>query len=118
MFHIVNNSIFENSQKSISVSDRGFTLGHGLFETILSINGNIPFLNYHWERLIESAEKIFITIDTSFEEFRFQIQRLLEANKLLETYASVRVTVTHGEANRGIFPIDPIKPNIRKEYSH
>tara|TARA_R110002126_G_scaffold290506_2_gene447655 strand:- start:40017 stop:40889 length:873 start_codon:yes stop_codon:yes gene_type:complete len=112
MFHIVNNSIFENSQKSINVSDRGFTLGHGLFETILSVNGNLPFLNYHWERLIKSAEKIFIKIDLSYEEFRFQIQRLLESNKLLETYASVRLTVTHGEANRGIFPIDPIKPNI------
>lgn len=111
MQHIVNTTIFNNNP-SISVYDRGFTLGHGIFETILVVNGKIPFLEYHWSRANESAKKLYINLNISFDDFKYQINRLLEINNLMNDIASIRVTITHGEAARGVFPTSPTEPNI------
>jgi len=111
MQHIVNTTIFNNNP-SISVYDRGFTLGHGIFETILVVNGKIPLLEYHWSRANESAKKLYIDINISYEDFKYQINRLIKVNNLMNDIASIRVTITHGEAARGIFPTSPTEPNI------
>jgi len=52
-------NIFIN-KKTISINDRAFNYGDGLFETILVKNNKIIYLNEHVKRLHEGCDIIFI----------------------------------------------------------
>ena len=52
-------NIFIN-KKTISINDRAFNYGDGLFETILVKNNQIIYLNEHVKRLHEGCDIIFI----------------------------------------------------------
>lgn len=118
---IYNGKITPLSYPCIKHNDRGFTLGHGLFETILVNKSAIPALDYHWHRLAISAPLIGITIPFSKQELTEMLYELIEKNNLQGKIASARVTVTHGESARGILPVTPLEPNFVisvSEYSH
>lgn len=108
---IFNGNIVPSDQPCIKHNDRGFTLGHGLFETMLIKNGAIPALDYHWQRLEASAPLIGIAIPFTLQELESMLERLIEQNDLQHKLAGARVTVTHGESERGIFPLQKPKPN-------
>jgi len=72
---------------------------------------SFPALDYHWSRLKTSCELIGINIPFSKKIFAEQLQQLININELHGRIASVRLTLTHGEAARGILPsVDP-EPN-------
>ena len=96
----------------INYNDRGFTLGHGLFETILIKKNIAPALDYHWRRLESSAPVIDIIIPFSRQELEAMLQELIIVNNLQHKIAGARVTITHGEAARGILPPCPPQPNF------
>lgn len=109
---IVNKNIVQSDQPCIKHNDRGFTLGHGLFETILVKKGLIPALDYHWKRLQASALIAGIVLPFSYNELESMIHQLIEGNNLQNTIAGARVTITHGEAARGLLPLHAPKPNF------
>lgn len=118
---IFNGKTIPSSQACIKHNDRGFTLGHGLFETILVKKGAFPALDYHWHRLETSAPLIGITVPFSRQELVEMLNALIEANNLQQKIAGARVTLTHGESARGILPATPPSPNFVIsvfEYSH
>ena len=88
----------------INAQDRSFTLGHGLFETMFVNQGDIPAFSYHWERLNASAPKIDIKLPFSQNQLKTFINEVVEENDLAHQAIGVRVTVSHGEAPRGIWP--------------
>lgn len=96
----------------IPSNDRGFTLGHGLFETILVVNNSIPALPYHWKRLTASAALIDIAIPFSYSALKAMIVKLITVNKLQDKLAGARLSLTQGEAERGILPAYPPAPNF------
>ena len=96
----------------ISHNDRGFTLGHGLFETILIKKNAYPALDYHWKRMDASAPILGITLPFSREELESMLNQLIINNNLQEKLAGARVTITHGEAARGILPVQTPPPNF------
>lgn len=99
---IVNGEKVPHDSMCISAFDRGITLGHGLFETILINNGCTPLINYHWERLVASAKLININIPFTRTELEHMIQELIDLNELRGANGGVRLTVTDGVAPRGI----------------
>lgn len=109
---IYNKRIVSSNEPCISYSDRGFTLGHGLFETILVKKGAFPTLDYHWKRLVASAQILGITLPFSCEELESMLTELIIQNNLQDKLASARVTITHGEAARGILPLQAPNPNF------
>lgn len=109
---IFNKNIVPSNQPCIKYNDRGFTLGHGLFETILVKNGSIPVLDYHWKRLEASASIMGIVIPFSYQELELMIHQLIERNSLQDTLAGVRLTLTNGESARGILPSATPQPNF------
>ena len=87
-------------------------MGHGLFETILVKKGSLPALDYHWKRLQASTTIVGITLPFSYSELESMIHQLIVHNNLQHTIAGARVTITHGEAERGLLPAHPPKPNF------
>lgn len=108
----MNNQIVPAENPCIRHNDRGFTLGHGLFETILVKKSAIPALDYHWQRLKTSAPIIGITLPFTRQELELMLTKLIVNNHLQDKIAGARVTITHGESERGILPLKAPQPNF------
>lgn len=109
---ILNKNLVSSEHPCIGYNDRGFTLGHGLFETILIKKGGIPALDYHWRRLEKSAEMIGISLPFTRLELEELVQMLIQENHLQDKIAGSRITLTHGESKRGILPTKAPNPNF------
>lgn len=109
---IFNKNIIPSDQLCIKYNDRGFTLGHGIYETILIKNGSIPAMDYHWKRLETSAPIIGITIPFSSQELEFMIHQLIEQNNLQNKLAAALFTITYGESRQGLLATEASNPNF------
>jgi branched-chain amino acid aminotransferase len=109
---IFNNKLIPSEHPCIRYDDRGFTLGHGLFETLLINKGVIPALDYHWARLNASAPLIGMLIPFTQQELQSMLMELIVENNLQDKVAGARVTISHGEAERGILPLHMPQPNF------
>lgn len=107
-----NKNILPSDLPCISHNDRGFTLGHGLFETILINHNTIPALDYHWRRLESSALLTGIMLPFNAQDLNGMLKELIKINSLDDKLAGARVTITHGQADRGIMPAIAPKPNF------
>jgi branched-chain amino acid aminotransferase len=114
----LNDKFLPIKEATISVLDRGFTLGDGLFETLRAYGGIVFRLKDHLERLFHSSQKIFLEIPYSKERLGDIVYETLIKNQLQEAY--IRITITRGEGLPGLsFPENP-KPTIvvfAKEFS-
>ena len=99
---IVNGQAYPSERNCINVYDRGLTLGHGLFETILISNGTAPLLHYHWKRLVIGVHLLGIKLPFDVEELSAMIDRLVHDNKLTNITAGIRLTITDGVSERGL----------------
>jgi len=92
----------------ISVFDRGFQLGDGIFETLRARAGRVTELDEHLARLGRSAAGLDIPLpDEVVTRIRGGIAELLEAEGLggPEGDASIRITVSRGAfRGRGLLP--------------
>ena len=91
----------------VSILDRGFCYGDGLFETMRACKGNIFRSDHHLERLFRSLPLIFIDLPMTRQEVRAVLQETLNRNKFKN--AIIRLTVTRG-INEPSFQIDPEVP--------
>lgn len=83
----------------VSVSDRGFTYGDGLFETLRIVRGRAPLWPRHAERLRAGCERLRIP-SPDLDAVRDEVLRLAEG---LDD-AVARVTLTRGPGARGYAP--------------
>jgi branched-chain amino acid aminotransferase len=83
----------------ISVVDRGFNYGDGLFETMRSYGGNIFRLNAHLKRLYQSLDAIYLNIPMTDGEMKFAIRETLLKNG--QPDCMIRLTVSRGEQTSG-----------------
>jgi branched-chain amino acid aminotransferase len=90
----------------LSIADRGFQLGDGVFETLRSRKGWVVELADHLDRLRESAAAVSIPLpDDIRQQLEAAIEELLEANDLAAADAALRITVSRGAiAGRGMLP--------------
>ena len=96
----INGLFWTIDKATISVLDRGFTYGDGLFETMRSYSGRIFRLEWHLDRLFHSARAIFIDLPMTKKEIRSAINATIERNKLSNSI--VRLTITRGEQDPGL----------------
>jgi len=98
----------------LSVFDRGFQLGDGVFETLRVRDSHPTELEEHAARLRRSAHGLDITLPSDLEASLTRgIAELLGANSLdgHGGDASVRITVSRGSyRGRGLLPPDEIVP--------
>lgn len=102
------NGFFVDSENArVSVLDRGFCYGDGLFETMRSYNGRIFRLDLHVERLYRSAPLIYLDLPVTRKELTAIVRETLRTNGIQD--AIVRLTLTRGESAGGL-RINPNAP--------
>jgi len=106
----INKKLVDVNKAKVSVLDRGFLYGDGLFETMRSYAGTVFKIDEHLDRLFAASKIIKIKIPYERKYLKYAIYRSLEANKLKSAY--VRLTVTRGERGLGANSGHPMVPNI------
>ena len=101
----------------LSVADRGFQLGDGVFETLRARGGRVTELAEHLGRLRHSAEGLDIVLPPDTEgRLRTGIDELLRSEDLAgpDGDASIRITVSRGAfPGRGLLPqVEGIMPTV------
>src|SRR5687768_767069 len=76
----VNGKLHSRQDAVVSVFDSGFILGDGIWEGMRLMNGGIPFLRPHIERLYEGAKAIYMDIGLSPAELVERLFACLDAN--------------------------------------
>ena len=96
----VNGSFVNLSRAKISVFDRGFLYGDGLFETMRAYRGEVFRLGDHLDRLFRSAKEIELSFSYTRKELENIIKRILKINNLSEAY--IRLTLSRGVSEPGL----------------
>jgi branched-subunit amino acid aminotransferase/4-amino-4-deoxychorismate lyase len=93
----LNGELLPQAQALISVNDRGFQFGDGLFETLRVQDGRVQFLAEHLERLRASAQVFRLPFlgELGWPE---RLTRLLEVNGLNHGPARVKILLSRGLA--------------------
>lgn len=97
----LNGEFLPRGEACISVDDRGFLFGDGVYEVTRALHGVLLEAEAHLERLQGGLAFLQIGSESSTSEGLLTIsERLLAANELLEGHATVYVQVTRGAAPR------------------
>ncbi len=103
----LNGSLVPAEEARVSVHDRGFLLGDGLFETLRAHSGRPAFLGEHLARLRHGCEAMRLPFP---EDLPSRVAATLEANRAGD--CAVRVTLTRGPGGRGASPRGAGPPTV------
>ena len=106
----LNGKFLPGDQAKVSVFDRGFLLGDGVYEVIPAYSGALFRLDEHLSRLQSSLNEIKLANPLSNDEWVTMLNKLVARNYATEL--SVYLQLTRGIAVRDhAFPVDT-KPTI------
>ena len=111
----LNAKYLPRSEAHISVDDRGFVFGDGVYEVTRALDGNLFESAAHLERLLRGLRGLGIAEgeDTAPAVLEQISERLLADNGLQEGHASVYLQVTRGAAPRAHqFPPSGLSPTV------
>ena len=110
MFVFINGRIVTEEQAVVSVFDRGFLYGDGLFET-MGVHAGVPFRwEQHLERLRRGAEFLKLQLPHATVELRRFADELLVANQAV--HGLLRLTLSRGVGVRGYSPAGADRPSL------
>lgn len=110
MIVYLNGRFLPEENASLSIHDRGFLYGDGLFETLRVYRG-APFLwREHMERFMRGADCLRIAPPLSPGELSRVVQELIARNGQRE--AIVRITLSRGAGSRGYSPQGAALPTL------
>jgi aminodeoxychorismate lyase len=110
MIVFLNGKFVPEEQALVSVFDRSFLYGDGLFETILVANG-APFRwEQHMERLLNGAAFLGITLPYPRKELNGFAMKLIRENRL--SNGMLRLTLSRGIGVRGYSPRGAASPTL------
>jgi len=107
-FVYLNGDLLSEQNVHISVHDRGFLLGDGLFETMRATGGRVLHLDQHLARLGRGAAVLGFELPPR-AALADAVRGTLAANDLMGREAVVRLTVSRGVGPRGLTP--PLHPS-------
>jgi len=102
MTALINGKFVPPEQAVVSVIDRSFLYGDGVFETIPVYNSKPFRWAQHLERLTRGADFLKIRLDFAPKELRVLASELIERNQVAN--AVLRVTLSRGLGERGYSP--------------
>ena len=94
----------------VSILDRGFAYGDGLFETMRAYRGGIFRLDAHLDRLLSSLDRVMIDLPLTRGELKEALHHTLKLNQLDE--GILRLTVTRGEQAPGLLSHASTSPTL------
>lgn len=111
----LNGSYVEHTDASVSVGDRAFVFGDGIYEVIRIVNGHFFMEDEHMRRMDEGLEGLKIHLS---EQQRSDIpdigRKLISRNGLENGQAKVYIQITRGAAwpRTHTFPDPPVEPTV------
>src|SRR3954469_17715512 len=109
----LNGEFLPRSEARVSVEDRAFVFGDGVYEVLRAINGRLFATRFHNQRLERSLDGIRIVLKDGDSPARFADigQELLRENDLTQGEAIIYMQVTRGATTRAHqFPSPPVPP--------
>jgi 4-amino-4-deoxychorismate lyase len=86
--------------EGVSITDRGFQYGDGLFETIAIRNGQPRLLHYHIDRLTRGCKILGINMPSE-NELTEGLEHALQNSNVLTAYAVAKIIISAGVGLRG-----------------
>lgn len=106
----LNGKIVSGNEAAVSVFDRGFLFGEGLFETCFAEQGVVPFLDKHLDRMEWSASFIGLPFPHP-TEIKQGVYELLKANQLEQARIKIILSAT-GDTQRPTLITDSNSLNL------
>jgi branched-chain amino acid aminotransferase/para-aminobenzoate synthetase component 1 len=106
----LNDDLVTVGEARVSVNDRGFLYGDGLFETLRGEAGAVYFLKEHLTRLAASAAAFRLPFPENMD-WQERLGKLLAANGLGESLARIKILLSRGEAGGLGLPADA-RPSV------
>ncbi|MEW2921784.1 aminotransferase class IV [Muricauda sp. ANG21] len=94
----LNGKVISGVDAAISVFDRGFLFGDGIYEVMVQLENGLFYSDAHWQRLQQNLEKIGIGYNVA--EMEAYLNPLLMAGNLLNKPCLIYIQVTRGVAPR------------------
>ena len=110
MIAFINGRFVPEEQATVSVLDRGFLYGDGLFETTCFVHGHPFRWERHLERLQRGADYLRIVIPHSLEKLNALSFELIRRNEL--SHGALRLTLSRGVGRRGYSVRDCGSPTL------
>jgi len=99
MIVFLNGQFVPEDQACVSIFDRGFLYGDGLFETLRVANGRLFRWEQHLERLRRGMEFLKLCLPFSPDQLTAWVNELIQRNQTRE--ALLRLTLSRGVGPRG-----------------
>lgn len=100
MLVFLNGKYLPVEQAQVSVLDRGFIFGDGIYEVIPVYNGKLLRLDQHLDRLKKNLDAIRLNLSMSVGQWQEILNELLQCNGYADKNAGVYLQVTRGAAPR------------------
>lgn len=100
MIVYLNGFFMDEGKATVSITDRGLTIGDGVFDTMLAEDGLLMDAPLHYARLVRHGAVMGMTIDT--DPFAKAAAQLLADNGFTQGRYAVRTTITRGPGPRGL----------------
>ena len=98
----INGEFLPLAEAKVSVFDRGFLYGDGVFEGIRAYHGRVFRLDQHLERLYRGAKAILLELPLTPAELREVVLESVRRNGLRDAY--IRLVVSRGSGDLGLDP--------------
>lgn len=106
----INGRLLDIDNAKVSIFDRGFLYGDGLFETMRSYAGMVFKIDEHLARLFSSLKIMKIKPPYTKKYIKSVIYKSLHINGLSSAY--IRLAITRGEGRFGLSYSDKFNPNV------
>lgn len=106
----LNGEFLPKDKAKISVFDRGFIFGDGIYEVVPVMNGVLIDKSEFWERFKRSLKEIALNLPYKDSEFENILNELIAKNALKE--GGVYMQITRGIASRDFAFTKGLKPTI------
>lgn len=106
----LNGDFIDKDSAKISIFDRGFIFGDGIYEVVPVINGAMVEKQGFWDRFKRSLSEIDLVLPYSKDEFENILNELIKINSLNE--GGIYIQITRGIAQRDFSFVSGIKPTV------
>lgn len=106
----LNGEFIDKDSAKISIFDRGFIFGDGIYEVVPVINSIIVEKDGFWDRFQRSLNEISLNLPYTNDEFESILNNLIEINSLKE--GGLYIQITRGVAPRDFSFVNGVKPTI------
>ena len=106
----LNGEFIDKDSAKISIFDRGFIFGDGIYEVVPVISSIIVEKDGFWDRFQRSLNEISLNLPYTNDEFESILNNLIEINSLKE--GGLYIQITRGVAPRDFSFVKGVKPTI------